>query len=131
MQSTMMQIRMVPVSTIFQRFPRLVRDLSRKLNKDVRLVLEGEESEADKNVVENLADPLIHLVRNSLDHGFETEEERVALGKPAQGSLYLRAIPKDDQVIIEVDDDGRGMDPAKLKKSAYRKGIISEQSLRQ
>lgn len=129
MQSTMMQIRMVPVSTIFQRFPRLVRDLSRKLSKDVRLVLEGEESEADKNVVENLADPLIHLVRNSLDHGFETEEERVGLGKPAQGSLYLRAIPKDDQVIIEVDDDGRGMDPAKLKQSAYRKGIISEQKL--
>lgn len=129
MQSTMMQIRMVPVSTIFQRFPRLVRDLSRKLNKDVRLVLEGEESEADKNVVENLADPLIHLVRNSLDHGFETEQERVEQGKPAQGTLYLRAIPKDDQVIIEVVDDGRGMDPNKLKQSAYRKGIINEQKL--
>ena len=129
MQSTMMQIRMVPVSTIFQRFPRLVRDLSRKLNKDVRLILEGEESEADKNVVENLADPLIHLVRNSLDHGFETEQERVDQGKSAQGTLYLRAIPKDDQVIIEVVDDGRGMDPEKLKQSAYRKGIINEQKL--
>lgn len=129
MQSTMMQIRMVPVSTIFQRFPRLVRDLSRKLNKDVRLILEGEESEADKNVVENLADPLIHLVRNSLDHGFETEQERLEQGKPAHGTLYLRAIPKDDQVIIEVVDDGRGMDPQRLKQVAYRKGIINEQRL--
>ena len=129
MQSTMMQIRMVPVSTIFQRFPRLVRDLSRKLNKDIQLVLEGEQSEADKNVVENLADPLIHLVRNSLDHGFETADERQSTGKPSQGTLCLRAIPKDDQVIIEVSDDGRGMDPQKLKYSAYNKGIIDEAKL--
>lgn len=129
MQSTMMQIRMVPVSTIFQRFPRLIRDLSRKLNKDIQLVLEGEQSEADKNVVENLADPLIHLVRNSLDHGFETADERQATGKPSQGTLSLRAIPKDDQVIIEVSDDGRGMDPQKLKYNAYNKGIIDEAKL--
>ncbi len=129
LQSTMMQIRMVPVSNVFQRFPRLVRDLSRKLNKQINLVLEGEETEADKNVVENLADPLIHLVRNSLDHGLETAQERQAAGKSAQGTIILRAIPHDDQVVIEVIDDGRGIDPEVIKRKAYEKGIIDEHRL--
>ena len=129
MQSAMMQVRMVPLSTVFQRFPRLVRDLSRKLGKNINLVLEGEETEADKNVVEELSDPLIHLVRNSLDHGLETPEERVAKGKSEQGTLTLRAIPHDDQVLIEIVDDGKGIDPDVIKRKAYEKGIIDEQRL--
>ena len=129
LQSTMMQVRMVPISNVFQRFPRLVRDLSRKLDKQIRLVLEGEDTEADKNVVENLADPLIHLVRNSLDHGLENATERKAAGKPIEGTLILRAIPHDDQVVIEIIDDGRGIDPEVIKRKAYEKGIIDEQRL--
>ncbi len=129
LQGAVMQIRMIPVSSVFQRFPRLVRDLSRKLGKQIRLVLEGEETEADKNVVENLADPLIHLVRNSLDHGLETAQERESAGKPAEGTIILRAISHDDQVIIEVVDNGRGIDPEVIKRKAYGKGVIDEQRL--
>jgi len=129
LQGAMMQIRMVPVSNIFQRFPRLVRDLSRKLDKNIRLVLEGEETEADKNIVDNLADPLIHLVRNSLDHGLEGAEDREASGKCSEGTITLRAIPHDDQVVIEVADDGRGIDPEIIKRKAYEKGIIDEHRL--
>ncbi|MDQ7017109.1 MAG: ATP-binding protein, partial [Gammaproteobacteria bacterium] len=129
LQAAMMQIRMVPISTVFQRFPRLVRDLSRKLGKQVELKVEGEETEADKNVVENLADPLIHLVRNSLDHGLESAEERRAAGKSASGTIILRALGQDDQVVIEISDDGRGIDPDKIKKKAYQNGLLDEQSL--
>jgi len=129
LQSAMMQIRMVPVSTVFQRFPRLVRDLSRKLDKNIQLVMEGEDTEADKNVVESLADPLIHLVRNSLDHGLESQDDRLAAGKSAQGNITLRAIPHDDQVVLEVIDDGKGIDPNIIKRKAYEKGVIDEQRL--
>ncbi|WP_025323809.1 chemotaxis protein CheA [Deferrisoma camini] len=129
LQGAVMQVRMVPVSHAFQRFPRLVRDLSRKLGKKVRLVMEGEETEADKNVVEDLAEPLVHLVRNSIDHGIETPEEREAAGKPPEGEIRLRAVQFDDQVWIEVIDDGRGMDPEVLKRKAYEKGILSEERL--
>jgi len=129
LQGAMMQIRMVPISTVFQRFPRLVRDLSRKLDKQVELKLEGEETEADKNVVENLADPLIHLVRNSLDHGLESAAERLKAGKTANGTITLRAIGQDDQVVIEICDDGRGIDPEKIKRKAYQNGLLDEQRL--
>ncbi len=129
LQGAVMQVRMVPVSHAFQRFPRLVRDLSRKLGKKVRLVMEGEETEADKNVVEDLAEPLVHLVRNSLDHGIESPEERESAGKPPEGEIRLRAVQLDDQVWIEVIDDGRGMDPEVLKRKAYEKGILSEDRL--
>lgn len=129
LQSAVMQVRMVPISSVFQRFPRLVRDLARKLNKNIKLTLEGEETEADKNIVEELADPLIHLIRNSLDHGLETSDEREASGKPSQGNIILRAIPKDDQVIIEVIDDGKGIDPDIIKRKAYEKGVIDEERL--
>ncbi len=129
MQYAVMQIRMVPVSTVFQRFPRLVRDVSKKLGKKVKLVIEGEETEADKNVIEALAEPLIHLIRNGLDHGIETPEERVAMGKPETGTITLRAKQEGDQVIIEVKDDGRGIDPEKVKRKAYEKGLISEEVL--
>lgn len=126
LQSAMMQVRMVPMTSVFSRFPRLVRDLSRKLGKDIELVMEGEETEADKNVVEELADPLIHLVRNSLDHGLETPDERAATGKPAVGKIILRAIPQDDQVVLEIIDDGRGIDANKIKSLALKKGVIDE-----
>jgi len=129
LQTGVMQVRMVPVSTVFQRFPRLVRDLSRKLHKRIRLVMEGEETEIDKNVVEDLPDPLVHLIRNSIDHGIETPAEREAAGKSAEGTITLRATPLDDQVLIEIVDDGKGIDPAVIKRKAYEKGLIDEDRL--
>ena len=129
MQDAIMQVRMMAVSFVFQRFPRLVRDVSRKLGKQVQLVLEGEQTEADKNIVESLADPLIHIVRNSLDHGLETPEVRLAAGKPAIGRLTIRAAQEADRVVIEIVDDGKGIDPAVIKQKAYEKGIIDEATL--
>jgi two-component system chemotaxis sensor kinase CheA len=129
MQDAIMQVRMMAVSFVFQRFPRLVRDISRKLGKEVQLVLEGEQTEADKNIIESLADPLIHIVRNSLDHGLETPEVRMAAGKPAIGMLTIRAAQEADRVVIEIVDDGKGIDPAVIKQKAYEKGIIDEGTL--
>ena len=129
MQDSIMQVRMMPVSFIFQRFPRLVRDTSRKLSKEVNLLLEGEGTEADKNIVEALADPLIHIVRNSLDHGIELPDVRRAAGKPAEGQLTIRASQDSDRVLIEIVDDGKGVDPALIKRKAYEKGIIDETAL--
>jgi two-component system chemotaxis sensor kinase CheA len=129
MQDAIMQVRMMPVSFVFQRFPRLVRDLSRKLGKEVQLVLEGEETEADKNIIESLADPLIHIVRNSLDHGLETPDVRRAAAKPASGTITIRAVQEGDQVLIEIIDDGKGIDPAVIKRKAYEKGVIDEATL--
>ncbi|MGD0366395.1 MAG: chemotaxis protein CheA, partial [Acidobacteriaceae bacterium] len=129
MQDAIMQVRMMAVSFIFQRFPRMVRDISRKLGKEVQLVLEGEQTEADKNIIESLADPLIHIVRNSLDHGIETPEVRVAQGKPAAGKLIIRATQEGDRVVIEIMDDGKGIDPAVIKRKAYEKGLIDEAAL--
>jgi two-component system chemotaxis sensor kinase CheA len=129
MQSAIMQVRMMPVSLVFQRFPRMVRDLSRKLGKEVELVLEGEDTQADKNIIESLADPLIHIVRNSLDHGLETPELRHAAGKPESGKLTIRAEQEGDQVLIEIIDDGKGIDPTVVKRKAYEKGVIDETTL--
>ena len=129
MQDAIMQVRMMAVSYIFQRFPRLVRDISRKLGKEVQLVLEGEQTEADKNIIESLADPLIHIVRNSLDHGLETPEVRRACGKRETGTLTIRAAQEADRVVIEIIDDGKGIDPAVIKQKAYEKGIIDEAAL--
>lgn len=125
LQVGVMAIRMMPVSQVFQRFPRLVRDISRKLGKDVELVIQGEDTEADKNVLESLADPLIHMVRNSLDHGIETPEQRRRAGKPPQGTLRLSARQENDNVIIEVADDGGGIDPAAVRDKALRVGLIT------
>jgi len=129
MQDAIMQVRMMPVSFIFQRFPRLVRDISRKLGKEVSLVLEGENTEADKNVIESLADPLIHILRNSLDHGIETPDIRIAAGKPARGTLTIRAAQEADRVYIDITDDGKGIDPDIVKRKAYEKGLIDEAAL--
>ena len=129
MQDAIMQVRMMAVSFVFQRFPRLVRDISRKLGKEVQLVLEGEQTEADKNIIESLADPLIHIVRNSLDHGLETPEVRRACGKRETGTLTIRAAQEADRVVIEITDDGKGIDPAIIKRKAYEKGLIDEAAL--
>ena len=129
MQDAIMQVRMMPVSFVFQRFPRLVRDLSRRLGKEVDLVLEGEDTEADKNIIEALADPLIHIVRNSLDHGLELPDVRAAAGKPRAGRLAIRARQESDSAVIEVSDDGRGIDPGVIRRKAYEKGLIDEQAL--
>lgn len=125
MQDAIMQIRMMPVSVIFQRFPRLVRDISRRLGKEVSLVLEGEHTEADKTIIEALADPLIHIVRNSLDHGLEMPEVRRMAGKAATGTLTIRAGQEADRVVIEIVDDGKGIDPVIIKKKALEKGLIN------
>lgn len=129
MQDAIMQVRMRPVSFVFQRFPRLVRDISHKLGKEVALVLEGEETEADKNIIESLADPLIHIVRNSLDHGLETPAQRSACGKSPTGTLTIRASQEADRVLLDIIDDGKGIDPAIIKQKAYGKGIIDESAL--
>ncbi|OIQ51505.1 Chemotaxis protein CheA [Pseudodesulfovibrio hydrargyri] len=127
LQDTIMKVRMVPVQTVFSRFPRLVRDLSRKSGKQVELIMEGEETEFDKSVVEEIGDPLVHLVRNAVDHGLEDEETRIAAGKKPKGHVWLRAYHKGNSVAIEVEDDGRGMDPEKLKDVAVRKGVITQE----
>ncbi len=124
LQDTIMNVRMVPVSTVFSRFPRLVRDLSRKSGKDVELLMEGEETELDKSVVEVIGDPLVHLIRNSMDHGIESDEERAKLGK-GKGRVWLRAYHKGNSVAIEVEDDGKGIDPEKMREVAIRKGVIT------
>jgi two-component system chemotaxis sensor kinase CheA len=129
MQDSIMQVRMMPISFVFQRFPRLVRDTSNKLGKEVNLILEGEDTEADKNVVESLGDPLVHIVRNSLDHGIEMPEIRRALGKPAVGTIVIRATQESDRVIIEISDDGKGIDPEVIKRKAYEKGIIDDERM--
>jgi two-component system chemotaxis sensor kinase CheA len=126
MQDAIMQVRMMPVSGVFQRFPRLVRDISHKLGKEVILTLEGEETEADKNIIEALAEPLIHILRNSLDHGIEMPEVRRAAGKPAEGRLVIRASQDSGRVLIDISDDGKGIDPAVIKRKAYEKGLIDE-----
>lgn len=125
MQDAIMQIRMMPVSVIFQRFPRLVRDISRRLGKEVSLVLEGEHTEADKTIIESLADPLIHIVRNSLDHGLEMPEMRKLAGKSSVGTLTIRAGQEADRVVIEIVDDGKGIDPVVIKQKALDKGLIT------
>ncbi|WP_045221815.1 chemotaxis protein CheA [Desulfonatronum thioautotrophicum] len=127
LQDTIMQVRMVAVSAVFSRFPRLVRDLSRKSGKDVELITEGEETELDKSIVEVIGDPLVHLIRNSMDHGLEGREERIAANKPPTGRVWLRAYHKGNSVAIEVEDDGRGIDPEKMRKVAVKKGLMSEE----
>jgi two-component system, chemotaxis family, sensor kinase CheA len=130
LQDTIMKVRMVPVKTVFSRFPRLVRDLSRKSGKEVELITEGEETELDKSVVEEIGDPLVHLIRNSMDHGLEGQQERKAVGKGEVGRVWLRAFHKGNSVVIEVEDDGKGIDPAKMRAKAVEKGIVSEEEAR-
>jgi two-component system chemotaxis sensor kinase CheA len=120
-----MSIRMMPIRTVFQRFPRMVRDICRAQGKEAELLLEGEDTELDKTVIEQIADPLVHLVRNAADHGIESPEVRAQAGKPRAGKIMLKAYNKANNVVIEVNDDGHGMDPARLKKKAVEKGLIT------
>jgi two-component system chemotaxis sensor kinase CheA len=125
LQEGVMRIRMVPISQIFSRFPRLVRDLSKSLNKKINLVIEGEETELDKSVIEDLLDPIMHSVRNSIDHGIESVEERKAAGKPEEGMVLLKAANEGNMIIIEIADDGKGIDVEAVKAKAAERGIIS------
>ncbi len=124
LQEAVMRIRMVPIAHVFSRFPRLVRDLSKSLGKTVELTIEGEETELDKSVIEDLIDPLIHCVRNSLDHGLESAEDRVAAGKGAAGRITLRARNEGNMIVIEAGDDGRGIDVEAVRKKAVERGLI-------
>jgi len=125
LQTAVMKTRMVPIGRVFNRFPRLVRDLAREFSKDIELVIQGEETELDKSIIEEISDPLVHLVRNAADHGVEVPAVREAAGKPARGRIRLAAGHEGNHVIIEIEDDGAGMDPEKLKQKAVEKGIIS------
>ena len=125
-QELVTKLRMVPVSFTFDRFPRLIRDLCKTLNKNVELVLEGEDTELDRTVIDEIGDPMVHLIRNSMDHGIEHPEERKALGKPEKGILKIAAYQEGSGVVIEVSDDGAGIDPDKVKKKAIERGIITE-----
>ncbi|GAB4369444.1 MAG: chemotaxis protein CheA [Spirochaetales bacterium] len=124
LQEGVMRIRMVPISQIFSRFPRLIRDLSRSLQKKINLVIEGEETELDKSVIEDLLDPLIHCVRNAIDHGIEDPEERRAKGKPGEGTILLRASNEGNLIVIEISDDGRGIDVDAVRRRAIERGVI-------
>jgi two-component system chemotaxis sensor kinase CheA len=126
LQEQGMRLRMLPVSTVFNTFPRATRDLARSFRKDVELEMEGGDTELDKKVLEEINDPLIHIMRNAIDHGIETAEERKELGKPPKGSIYMGARQEGDHIVIEVSDDGRGIDPDRVKAAAIRKGYITE-----
>jgi two-component system, chemotaxis family, sensor kinase CheA len=125
LQAIVMQVRMIPVEAVFLRLPRLVRDLSAKLGKQVELELVGQDTELDRTVVDALGDPLVHLVRNALDHGFETPAERKAAGKPAAGALRISARHSGGNVVISVADDGRGVDAAAVASTAVRRGLLT------
>ena len=126
LQIAVMKTRMLPVSKVFNKFPRLVRDLSRDLEKNIDLILTGEETELDKSIVEVISDPLVHMIRNSCDHGVETPAIRKAAGKSENGTVNLKAYNEGNQIVIEIKDDGAGMDPEFLKMKALEKGVITE-----
>ena len=128
LQGAVMKTRMQPVKKVFGRFPRVVRDLARSLNKEIELVMVGEDTDLDKNLVDALADPMVHLVRNSCDHGIELPEVRIKNGKPAKGQIRLEASQEGDHILLRIIDDGAGMDPEKLKKVALDKGIINQEA---
>jgi len=128
MQQAMMDTRMIPISVIFNKFPRLVRDLSRKLGKPVDLVLSGEDTEIDRSIVEALSDPLTHIIRNSLDHGIEFPEERVRRGKNEKGRVSVTARRQGGNIVIELEDDGRGMDPEGIRRKAVGMGMSGAES---
>ena len=125
LQETVMKIRMLPIAQTFNRFPRLIRDLSRDLGKEVKLEMSGEETELDKSVIEVLVDPLIHIVRNAMDHGIEMPEERIRAGKPREGIISLNASHNGNLIVIKISDDGKGMSPQKIFESAVKKGLVS------
>ncbi|WJI95908.1 chemotaxis histidine kinase/response regulator CheAY2 [Helicobacter pylori] len=126
LQLAVMKTRMQPVGKVFNKFPRMARDLSRELGKSIELIIEGEETELDKSIVEEIGDPLIHIIRNSCDHGIEPLEERRRLNKPETGKVQLSAYNEGNHIVIKISDDGKGLDPVMLKEKAIEKGVISE-----
>ncbi|MGA7800319.1 MAG: chemotaxis protein CheA, partial [Gammaproteobacteria bacterium] len=128
LQAAVMKTRMQPIKKVFGRFPRVVRDIARSLQKEVVLEMQGEETDLDKNLVEALADPLVHLVRNAVDHGLEGPEEREAAGKPRVGTVVLSAEQEGDHILLSIHDDGKGMDPEALRQKAVEKGLMDQES---
>jgi two-component system chemotaxis sensor kinase CheA len=126
LQTAVMKTRMQPIKKVFGRFPRVVRDLARSLKKDINLELRGEETDLDKNLVEALADPLVHLVRNAVDHGIEMPDVREAAGKPREGQVILGAAQEGDHILLTIADDGAGMNPEVLRRKAVEKGMMDE-----
>ena len=126
LQIAVMKTRMLPIGKVFNKFPRMIRDLSRELNKKIELEISGEETELDKSIVEEIGDPLVHIIRNSCDHGVEAPEDRIAKGKPETGIIALKAYNEGNQIVIQIDDDGKGLDPEMLKNKSLEKGIITE-----
>ncbi|MBA5873409.1 MAG: chemotaxis protein CheA [Nitrospira sp. CR1.2] len=129
LQLAVMKTRMLPIKKVFAKLPRMVRDLSQKLNKQVHLAMDGEETELDKSVADEIGDPLVHLVRNAIDHGIETPAERQAKGKPAEGQLTISASQEGNSIVIRINDDGRGIQVEKIKAKALSKGLVSEAEL--
>lgn len=128
LQNAVMKTRMQPIGRLFQKYPRLARDLARSLGKDVELIIEGEDTEIDKTMIEDLNDPLVHLVRNAVDHGIDSPAERAAAGKPAKSLVKLTAHQTGDHIVIEISDDGRGMHPDVLRKAAVENGLIDAET---
>ncbi|HIC93043.1 MAG TPA: chemotaxis protein CheA, partial [Anaerolineae bacterium] len=129
LRDTVLNARMVPVAQIFDRFPRMVRDLLKREGKEAEFIIEGREIELDRTILEQISDPLVHLLRNAVDHGIETPEEREKAGKPRTGTIRLAAWRERDQVIIEVSDDGRGMDPKKIAEAAVARGLVASEEV--
>ncbi|MDI9369627.1 MAG: chemotaxis protein CheA [Synergistota bacterium] len=126
-QELVTKLRMVPVSFIFERFPRLVRDLSKSLDKEIQLIMEGQETELDRTVIDEIGEPMVHIIRNSIDHGIERKADRKSVGKPAKGTIKISAYQEGSGVIIEVMDDGKGIDAAKVRTKALANGVVTEE----
>ena len=131
LQEEVMRARMVPIATLFNKFPRLVRDIARRTDKQVDLIMEGESTELDRSIMELIHDPMVHILRNAVGHGLETPEARRAAGKPEQGTIQLTAVPVEGQIVLTVTDNGRGIDPEKIRKKAIKQQIISEEDSQQ
>ena len=128
LQNSVMKTRMQPIKKVFGRFPRVVRDLARSLNKEINLEMTGEETDLDKNLVEALSDPMVHLVRNAVDHGIETPDEREKAGKPRQGTVLLSAAQEGDHILLSISDDGKGMDADALRRKAVERGMMDQEA---
>ena len=126
LQIAVMKTRMLPIGKVFNKFPRMIRDLSRDLHKKIELIISGEETELDKSLVEEIGDPLVHIIRNSCDHGIELPEQRIAAGKPESGTILLKAYNEGNHIVVQIDDDGKGLDPVMLKNKSLENGIITQ-----
>ncbi len=130
LQLSVMKMRMVPIRKVFNKFPRMVRDIARKANKKINLEMLGEATEIDKSVIEELNDPLVHIIRNSIDHGIETPQERLKKGKQESGTIKLNAFQEGNSIVIQIEDDGKGIDPAVVEKKARERGLIRNQDIK-